>query len=95
MPANPRMTERIARFAKTFWSDTSGIILPYVTLMLVVIVGLAVLALDGARFMSLLRGDGVDPFHRSGAGLLRPSRPQAPDHRHLSFRTGRRAGMRA
>jgi Flp pilus assembly protein TadG len=35
------------------WDDTSGVILPYVTLMLVVIVGMAALALDGARYMSL------------------------------------------
>ena len=35
-----------------FWNDTSGVILPYVTVMLVVIVGLSVLALDGARLMS-------------------------------------------
>lgn len=36
-----------------FWQDTSGVILPYVTIMLVVVVGVAVLALDGARLMSL------------------------------------------
>src|SRR5262249_30745662 len=41
------------QFARTFWDDTSGIILPYVTMMLVVIVGLSVLAVDGARLMSL------------------------------------------
>ena len=41
------------QFAKALWNDTSGIILPYVTMMLVVIVGLSVLALDGARLMSL------------------------------------------
>ena len=38
---------------KTFWGDTDGIILPYVTVMLVVIIGVAVLALDGARYMYL------------------------------------------
>src|ERR1700704_4911572 len=72
MSANPRMTERIARFAKTFWSDTSGIILPYVTLMLVVIVGLAVLALDGARFMSLQTQlqNGADALALAGAAEL-------------------------
>src|SRR5262249_18024180 len=32
---------------KSLWNDTSGIILPYVTMMLVVIVGLSVLAVDG------------------------------------------------
>jgi hypothetical protein len=35
------------------WSDTRGAMLPYVTIMLVVIVGMSVLALDGARLMSL------------------------------------------
>jgi hypothetical protein len=35
------------------WGDTSGVILPYVTLMLVIIIGMAALALDGARYMSL------------------------------------------
>src|SRR5258708_9520903 len=39
--------------ARALWNDTSGVILPYVTVMLVVIVGLSVLALDGARLMSL------------------------------------------
>ncbi len=38
---------------KAFWSDTDGIILPYVTVMLVVIIGVSVLALDGARYMYL------------------------------------------
>src|SRR5262249_37174915 len=41
--------DRGTHFAKTLWNDTSGIILPYVTIVLVVIVGLSVLALDGAR----------------------------------------------
>jgi hypothetical protein len=36
-----------------FVADTEGVILPYVTIMLTVIVGTAVLAVDGARFMSL------------------------------------------
>jgi hypothetical protein len=42
-----------ARPAVALWHDTRGMILPYVTMMLVVIVGLSVLALDGARLMSL------------------------------------------
>ena len=72
MPINPRMTSKIARFAKTFWSDTSGIILPYVTLMLVVIVGMAVLAIDGARFMSLQTQlqNGADALALAGAAEL-------------------------
>ena len=44
---------RIARRLRLFWNDTSGLILPYVTIMLVVVIGVAVLALDGARLMSL------------------------------------------
>ncbi|HEY6257650.1 MAG TPA: pilus assembly protein TadG-related protein [Xanthobacteraceae bacterium] len=48
------MTARpIARSLGRLWDDTRGVILPYVTIMLVVIVGVAVLALDGARLMSL------------------------------------------
>ena len=38
---------------KAFWGDTDGVILPYVTVMLVVIIGVSVLALDGARLMYL------------------------------------------
>ena len=41
------------RMFKSLWQDTSGIILPYVTVMLVVIIGLSLLAVDGARYMSL------------------------------------------
>ena len=44
---------RIVLSIKAFWSDTDGVILPYVTVMLVVIIGVSVLALDGARFMYL------------------------------------------
>jgi Putative Flp pilus-assembly TadE/G-like len=45
--------ERVKQFIKAFWHDTQGVILPYVTVMLVVIVGVSVLALDGARYMYL------------------------------------------
>src|SRR5437879_3910290 len=41
------------RFITSFWRDTNAVILPYVTLLLVVFVGLSTLALDGARSMSL------------------------------------------
>src|SRR5215471_18924364 len=60
------------RFARTFWNDTSGVILPYVTVMLVVIVGLSVLALDGARFMSLQTQlqNGADALALAGAAEL-------------------------
>ena len=49
MPTTERRKQRAARFL----SDTTGSILPYVTLVLVVIVGPSVLALDGGRYMSL------------------------------------------
>src|SRR5262244_74847 len=60
------------RFARTFWNDTSGVILPYVTIMLVVIVGLSVLALDGARYMSLQTQlqKGADALAIAGAAEL-------------------------
>jgi Flp pilus assembly protein TadG len=35
------------------WRDQSGVMLPYITMMLVVFVGVGALALDGARYMSL------------------------------------------
>ena len=35
------------------WTDTDGFILPYVTILLVVIIGMSVLAVDGARYVSL------------------------------------------
>src|SRR4051812_24657986 len=47
------MRRKIAQFAKALRKDTSGVILPYVTIMLVVIVGASLLAVDGARYMSL------------------------------------------
>src|SRR5215467_12060481 len=57
---------------KSLWNDTSGIILPYVTMMLVVIVGLSVLALDGARVMSLQTQlqNGADALALAGAAEL-------------------------
>src|SRR5215475_4567359 len=58
--------------ARAFWNDTSGVILPYLTLMLVVIVGLSVLALDGARLMSLQTQlqNGADALALAGAAEL-------------------------
>jgi hypothetical protein len=40
-------------FARDLWDDSRGLMLPYVTTMLVVIVGVSVLAVDGARMVSL------------------------------------------
>ena len=48
-----RMPQEDRALIKAFWADTDGVILPYVTVMLVVIIGVSVLALDGARFMYL------------------------------------------
>jgi hypothetical protein len=56
---------KIAQSIKGFWGDTDGVILPYVTVMLVVIVGVSVLALDGSRYMSVVapeRPDTVTSF---------------------------------
>lgn len=45
--------EKIVQSIRAFCGDTQGVILPYVTVMLVAIVGVSVLALDGARYMRL------------------------------------------
>src|SRR6266702_4304589 len=45
--------ERLRRFVRTFMADTTGVILPYVALMMVVFVGLGALALDGGRYLSM------------------------------------------
>src|SRR4029077_14705241 len=62
----------IERSIKAFWGDTAGVILPYVTLMLVVIVGVSVLALDGSRYMSLQTQlqNGADALALAGAAEL-------------------------
>lgn len=62
----------IAISAKQFWKDTNGIILPYVTVMLIVIMGVALLALDGARYMSLQSQmqNGADALALAGAAEL-------------------------
>src|ERR1700688_2423127 len=63
---------RIARSIKAFWGDTNGVILPYVTMMLVVIVGVSVLALDGSRYMSMQTQlqNGADALALAGAAEL-------------------------
>src|SRR5689334_18366895 len=85
-PAAP--TERIAAFAAAFLSDTSGIILPYVTLMLIAIVGMAVLALDGARYMSLQTQlqNGADALALAGAAEL-DRLPDSEDRAVRAIRT--------
>jgi hypothetical protein len=66
------MIAKLARSAVALWADTQGLILPYVTMMLVVIVGLSVLALDGARIMSLQTQlqNGADALALAGAAEL-------------------------
>ena len=63
---------KVQRFAKVFCNDTRGIILPYMTFMLVVIVGVSVLALDGARLMGLQTQlqAGADALALAGAAEL-------------------------
>jgi hypothetical protein len=65
-------TTKIPRSLRLFCDDTRGVILPYVTMMLVVVVGVAVLALDGARFMSLQTQlqNGADALALAGAAEL-------------------------
>ncbi len=64
--------EIIARFAIALWRDQDGVILPYVTVMLVVIIGVSVLAIDGARLMSLQTQlqNGADALALAGAAEL-------------------------
>jgi hypothetical protein len=45
--------DRFARRALALWRDTDGLMAPYVAVMLPVLVGFALLALDGSRRMSL------------------------------------------
>src|ERR1700733_980633 len=67
-----RVTAAKTRSIKAFWGDTDGVILPYVTMMLVVIVGVSVLALDGSRYMSLQTQlqNGADALALAGAAEL-------------------------
>ena len=62
----------LAKAARSFWQDTDGIILPYVTVMLVVIVGISLLALDGGRAISLQSQlqKGADALAIAGAAEL-------------------------
>jgi len=66
------IARKLAAFANAFWRDTSGVILPYVTMLLTVIVGTSVLALDAARYMSLQSQlqNGADALALAGAAEL-------------------------
>jgi hypothetical protein len=80
LPTDPRISAaaastvaaKIAQSIKAFWGDTDGVILPYVTVMLVVIVGVSVLALDGSRYMSLQTQlqNGADALALAGGAEL-------------------------
>src|ERR1700722_1679339 len=48
-----RVRDHFARRALALWRDTDGLMVPYVAVMLPVLVGFALLALDGSRRMSL------------------------------------------
>jgi hypothetical protein len=63
---------KIAQSIRALWGNTDGVILPYVTLMLVAIVGVSVLALDGSRYMSLQTQlqNGADALALAGAAEL-------------------------
>src|SRR5262249_26851533 len=71
-PESLSRAERMSLFAETLWNDPAGLILPYVTLLLVAIVGIATLALDGARYMSLQTQlqNGADALALAGAAEL-------------------------
>src|SRR2546430_10275124 len=72
MAGRGRVAAKISESARAFWDDTNGIILPYVTLLLVVIVGVSVLAIDGSRYMSLQTQlqNGADALALAGAAEL-------------------------
>lgn len=64
--------QRLMAAARALWADTDGVMLPYVTIMLTVFVGTGVLALDGARYMSLQSQlqKGADALAIAGAAEL-------------------------
>src|SRR2546423_13500956 len=72
LSASPSKQNTLADLARCFCADTQGLILPYVTMMLVVIIGVSVLALDGARYMSLQTQlqNGADALALAGAAEL-------------------------
>src|SRR6266702_8995119 len=70
--ASPSKQNTLANLARSFCADTQGLILPYVTMMLIVIIGVSVLALDGARYMTLQTQlqNGADALALAGAAEL-------------------------
>jgi hypothetical protein len=84
LTASPPNQDTLANFAKSLCADTQGLILPYVTMMLIVIIGVSVLALDGARYMSLQTQlqNGADALALAGAAEL----DRLPDARTRAVR---------
>jgi Flp pilus assembly protein TadG len=72
MRRTSELIEKIAQCISVLSCDTRGIILPYVTILLVVIIGVSALALDGARYMSLQTQlqNGADALALAGAAEL-------------------------
>jgi len=66
----PRETSAMS--ARHLWSDSDGVILPYVAITLVVIIGLSALAIDGSRLMSVQTQlqNGADTLAPAGAAEL-------------------------
>jgi Flp pilus assembly protein TadG len=64
--------KRALQFGHSLWEDTSGVILPYVTVLLIAIIGLSLLALDGARLIGLQTQlqNAADAFALAGAAEL-------------------------
>jgi Putative Flp pilus-assembly TadE/G-like len=84
LTASPADQNTLANVAKSFCADTQGLILPYVTMMLIVIIGVSVLAIDGARYMSLQTQlqNGADALALAGAAEL----DRLPDARTRAMR---------
>jgi Flp pilus assembly protein TadG len=63
---------QVRQFVQSLWEDTSGVILPYVTMLLVVIIGTGLLALDGARLVGLQTQlqNAADAYALAGAAEL-------------------------
>jgi len=70
------------------WTDTDGFILPYVTVLLIVIVGMSALALDGARYVSLQTQlqSGADQLALAAAAELN-AQPDAIDRANAALTT--------
>ena len=67
-----RICSQLRQLSQSLWKDTSGVILPYVTMLLVVIIGVGLLALDGARLMGLQTQlqNAADAYALAGAAEL-------------------------